>query len=208
MNYGETNAYWYLRLNGFFLIENFVIHRTEEVDYSSDIDLLGIRLPYVFEEIGGQKNDWDDALVNELDPALMTGVICEVKTGGFTEDDLFRKKYLAYCVDRFGFMPELSKHTDQIFENKVSVFEYEKQKFQILKLFISNTEAKRKDFLQLRIKHLREFIEKRIQKYQEQKWQDRLFFQSDFLGEHIDRQYHEEAEESDNPQVEAKLDDE
>jgi hypothetical protein len=48
MNYGETNAYWYLRLNGFFLINNFVIHRTDEIAYSSDIDILGIRLPYVF----------------------------------------------------------------------------------------------------------------------------------------------------------------
>lgn len=28
MNYGETLAYWYLRLNGFFLLNNFVVHRT------------------------------------------------------------------------------------------------------------------------------------------------------------------------------------
>lgn len=106
MNYGETNAYWYLRLNGFFLIENFVVHRTAEITHSSDIDLLGLRLPYVFEEVGGQNNDWDEELLAELNPELMTGIICEVKTGSFNEDDLFRKKYLHYCLDRFGFMPE------------------------------------------------------------------------------------------------------
>jgi hypothetical protein len=26
MNYGETLTYWYLRLNGFFLLRNFVLH--------------------------------------------------------------------------------------------------------------------------------------------------------------------------------------
>jgi hypothetical protein len=191
MNYGETNAYWYLRLNGFFLIENFVVHRTEEIAHSSDIDLMGVRLPYVFEEVGGQANDWDESLIEELNPQIMTGVICEVKTGGYEEKDLFRKKYLSYCLDRFGFMPELSAYTDQICENKITVIEFEGRKFQILKLLVSNTEAKREDFLQLRIKHVRQFIENRIQKYRTHKWQDRLFFQSDFLGEHIDRLYHE-----------------
>ena len=97
MNYGETNAYWYLRLNGFFLIENFVVHRTEEIAHSSDIDLMGVRLPYVFEEVGGQANDWDESLIEELNPQIMTGVICEVKTGGYEEKDLFRKKYLSCC---------------------------------------------------------------------------------------------------------------
>jgi len=194
MNYGETNAYWYLRLNGFFLIENFVVHRTAEIVHSSDIDILGIRLPYVFEEVGGQIEDWDEALLNDLNPNLMTGVICEVKTGAFKKEELFNKLYLSYCLDRFGFMPNLSKNTNQIHKNKLSIFEHNGIKFQILKLFITNIETDRQDFLQLRIKHLRHFIEVRIQNYKQQKWQDRLFFQSDFLGEHIDRQYNEEIE--------------
>lgn len=194
MNYGEKNAYWYLRLNGFFLIENFVVHRTQEIAHSADIDLLGIRLPYVFEEVGGQHNDWDEALLAELNPKLMTGIVCEVKTGGFDEGELFKKKYLRYCLNRFGFMPDLSIHIEQIFNNKISVIEFEGQKFQILKLFVANNEAKREDFLQLKIKHLRQFIENRIEKYKQQKWQDRLFFQSDLLGENIDRQYNEKNE--------------
>ena len=143
MNYGETNAYWYLRLNGFFLIENFVIHRTQQISHSSDIDLLGLRLPHVFEEVGGQNTDWDKKLLKELNPSLMTGIICEVKTGEFDEDLLFRIEHLHYCLDRFGFMPQFSIHTNQIYENKNTVIEYESQKFQILKLFVSNKKAKR-----------------------------------------------------------------
>jgi hypothetical protein len=192
MNYGETNAYWYLRLNGFFLINNFVIHRTDEIAYSSDIDILGIRLPYVFEEVGGQPDDWDESLLQTLNPNIMTGVICEVKTGDFDEKTLFRKKYLKYCLDRFGFMPQLSEaYTEQVFNNQITLAEFEGRQFQILKLFVSNYESKREDFVQFRIKHIRQFIENRIQKYREKKWQDRVLFQSDFLGEHIDRKYNE-----------------
>ena len=191
MNYGETSAYWYLRLNGFFLIQNFVIHRTEEIKHSSDIDLLGIRLPYVFEEVGGQPGDWDAVLLEELNPNLPTGIICEVKTGDFDEKKLFRQHYLSYSLDRFGFQPNLSECTKTIASNKLTEIEYKGTRFQILKLFVSNSQAKRLDFLQLSIKHLRAFIERRIQNYRDKKWQDRLLFQSDFLGEYIDRLFNE-----------------
>ena len=43
MNYGEEISYWYFRLNGFFPLVNFVVHRTEETRYSTDIDLLAVR---------------------------------------------------------------------------------------------------------------------------------------------------------------------
>jgi len=185
MNYGETIAYWYLRLNGFFLIQNFVIHRTEEIKYSSDIDILGIRLPYVFEEVGGQKDDWDKALLEKLNPNLATGIICEVKTGGFEEEDLFKRERLTYCLDRFGFAPNLSNATENIFKNSI----YTGENFQIVKLFISHEKAMREDFIQLRINDCRQFIEKRINNYKKKKWQDRLFFQSDYLGNKIDELY-------------------
>ena len=85
-NYGEELAYWYFRLNGFFPISDYVLHKWENIDdeqlkYSSDIDILAIRHPYVYEEIGGQKNDWDKELVDKIDILNKTvGVICEVKT--------------------------------------------------------------------------------------------------------------------------------
>ena len=58
MNYGETLAYWYLRFNGFFLIQNFVLHPLADGEGSdkqaADIVLLAVRFPYVYEETGGQ----------------------------------------------------------------------------------------------------------------------------------------------------------
>jgi hypothetical protein len=61
-NYGEAWAYWYLRLNGFFPLGNFVVHKDSVVRHRADVDLLGVRPPHVFEEVGGQQDDWDPAL--------------------------------------------------------------------------------------------------------------------------------------------------
>lgn len=60
-NYGETVAYWYLRLNGFFPLTRFVLHRNEEtIAHSADCDLLAIRMPHTYEVVGGNKIDWDN----------------------------------------------------------------------------------------------------------------------------------------------------
>jgi hypothetical protein len=60
MNFSESLTYWYLRLNGFFPLSNFVLHRRNIEDRpSADTDLLAIRFPHVFEQIGGQQDDWD-----------------------------------------------------------------------------------------------------------------------------------------------------
>jgi hypothetical protein len=54
MNYGETLTYWYLRLNGFIPMRNFVLHRANiEGQAAADTDLLAVRFPHVYEEIGG-----------------------------------------------------------------------------------------------------------------------------------------------------------
>jgi hypothetical protein len=52
MNYSETLSYWYLRLNGFFLLRNFVLHppyiNGRDYEQVADSDLLAIRFPYVY----------------------------------------------------------------------------------------------------------------------------------------------------------------
>jgi hypothetical protein len=60
-NYAEQLAYWYLRLNGFFLIQNYVYHQIQEEEenrgYNADADLLAIRPPYYYEEIPQRETD-------------------------------------------------------------------------------------------------------------------------------------------------------
>jgi hypothetical protein len=92
MNYGEEYTYWYLRLNGFFPITNFVIHQSTQVQFSSDCDVLAIRLPKVYEEIGGTQEDWDPFLRAHMDFSRILGIICEVKTGGYKIEDIFKSE--------------------------------------------------------------------------------------------------------------------
>jgi hypothetical protein len=71
MNYGETFAYWYLRLNGFFPLRNFVLHRLSQPNgrrENADVDLLAIRFPFVHERYGDINNEgqWDDDWDREL----------------------------------------------------------------------------------------------------------------------------------------------
>jgi hypothetical protein len=185
MNYGETLGYWYFRLNGFFLLNNFVIHRTAQNRYSSDIDLLGIRMPHVYEEVGGLPDDWDPILMEVLNPNKITGIVCEVKTGTFQDSNIFQSQYLRYALDRFGFTPDLSQRIDQISSNKIYDFDLNGMHYQLLKVLISNSASTRTDFMQLRLDDLRTFIVQRIQKYKRQKWQDRVLFQCDLLQDYI-----------------------
>src|SRR5687768_6292565 len=62
MNYAETLAYWYLRLNGFFRLSRFLLHRDGGRDYNTDCDLLAVRFPEVFEPVGGNPRDWHTPL--------------------------------------------------------------------------------------------------------------------------------------------------
>jgi hypothetical protein len=42
----EAIGYWYLRLNGFLTIPNFVVHPDAGSQQGTDVDVLGVRFPY------------------------------------------------------------------------------------------------------------------------------------------------------------------
>lgn len=90
MNYGEEHAYWYLRLNGFFPLQNFVVHRHGGNELRSDVDVLAVRPPLVYEEIGGQQGDWDQFLAAHVPLDCVLGVVCEVKTGYPSGDPILK----------------------------------------------------------------------------------------------------------------------
>lgn len=45
MNFEELGL-WFLRLNGFFTLNNFVVHPRTGTDQRTDIDVLGVRFPH------------------------------------------------------------------------------------------------------------------------------------------------------------------
>lgn len=81
-NFGERIAYWYLRLNGFFLVEDFVLHRADHGPRTADADFLGIRLRHSIELMDGAKLDEHADLRDALGGFDRNiGVVVQVKTG-------------------------------------------------------------------------------------------------------------------------------
>lgn len=187
MNYGEEIAYWYFRINGFFPLINFVVHRTKEIKHSTDIDLLAIRFPNVYETIGGQQDDWDSKLLNHFDNDAILGVLCEVKTGNYDVNSLFKFETVRYALPRFGFKPTLEEHANKLKNSKMVTFSYKNQKYQIAKILVSNNGNRGEVyFMHFQLFALEEFITDRIKRYKDKKWQDRMFFPSNYLAAKID----------------------
>lgn len=78
----EKVAYWYFRLNGFFQIENFVVHPTRRGSQRTDADLLAVRFPFRAERMF---DDPTDIMADDVERLALSGdlidiVIAEVKT--------------------------------------------------------------------------------------------------------------------------------
>ena len=190
LNYGEEIAYWYLRLNGFFSIENFVIHPSENVDDPSDVDIIAVRFPFVYEEVGGQPNDWDTQFFKSFVPDLPIGLLCEVKTGRNVDvDNLFKPQNVSYAVGRFGFTPH---NTTPNYTELVSSVEQKahtvRSDYQIAKVLFSKKDGLKKNdrFFHFPLSHLIRFLKGRFRKYPKEKYKERMFFSSNMIQYMID----------------------
>ena len=174
MNYAEEAAFWYLRLNGFFAITNFVVHKSEGVSHTSDCDVMGVRLPHTYEEVGGQDDDWDRYLVDCLDFRQPVGVICEVKSGAYEPRGLFRTPVLEYVFGRLGFVPR-NDIADVVADLNAKAVAVLPNGTQIAKLLF----ARRKrdgNYLLRGLTEVEEFLRARVEKYPQRKYGDRMFF--------------------------------
>ena len=179
-NYGEEIVYWYLRLNGFFPLTNFVVHRSSEVEHSSECDIIALRTPYVYEEIGGTSEDWDSLLTDQLDFKRTVGVICEVKTGA-TPDDVFNQQKVDAAIERIGFAGNTDEAKRALRQEAVYSLD---QNHQIAKLLVGNrTRRRTRHFLFCSLSCATDFVKRRIANYADEKYSDRMFFNSTLLQE-------------------------
>jgi len=192
MNYGEQLAYWYLRLNGFFPLSSFVVHRSSAVQYTSDIDVLAIRAPYVYEEIGGQHDDWDRGIASELGFGHWIGLVCEVKTGQFDRTTLFRQEYLRYAVGRLGLVESqrIPRVLEELANRPLIILD---DNTTICKLLISSQEMRSSTFVARTLANAEDFLAERVRRYPQEKFADRMFFPSQ-LFQFVIAQVHREIE--------------
>jgi hypothetical protein len=149
--------------------------------------LLAVRFPHVFEEIGGQSEDWDDTWSSKYNLNLgqrITGVIVEVKTGRLNAKMLetsFAYECLTTALYRLGFWPQ--GHCYEVANQLASVSTWYDNGFQVAKLLIMAEtpphSATIPPCLQMTLTQVETFIERRMEKYTRRKSADRMFFPDD-----------------------------
>lgn len=174
MNHGEEAAFWYLRLNGFFPIANFVVHASGSVRHTTDSDVLAVRPPFVYEEIGGQPDDWDAFLVERLEFSRQVGLVCEVKTGRYEAQAVFPEDAVRYSIARLGMVPH--DQVDQVL-HALSVQPAVRigDDAQIAKLLVARNPANG-PFLSRSLTDVEQFLFDRVARYPKEKHRDRMFF--------------------------------
>lgn len=110
MDYAESLASWYLRLNGFFPITNFVLHQPKGKGQSTDCDILAVRPPFACETISNDVDvlPCDTEFFEGFGVKLggnTVGVIAQVKSGYYDLKKLrasFCDEHVFYCIHRLG----------------------------------------------------------------------------------------------------------
>jgi hypothetical protein len=182
-NYAEEYVYWFLRLNGFFPLKNFVLHKNSQLEHTSDCDLLAVRPPFVYERIGGEPDDWYPLIREYSHPNVTLGVICEVKSGRYAQDELFKKDHIEYALGRLGLTVELEKSAATLRDRASIDLE---SNCRVLKLLVAQKCPKRQDMICLTLDEIYGFLKQRIEKYPKEKYRDRTFFHSDVFQTIID----------------------
>lgn len=186
MNYADAMGYWYLRLNGFFPLGNFVLHDYNEDLHTADRDLLAVRMPHVEEAVGGQPVDWDTARftawgVNH--ERQIIGTVVEVKGGihAHGPGDAFTTERLRQAVCRLGFFT--GELRDAAIERLTTERCFIHDEFAIVKLLITANpqNTRRPHWHQVSLREVDGFICDRFSRYREQKGRSRSFFPSELV---------------------------
>jgi acyl-CoA synthetase (AMP-forming)/AMP-acid ligase II len=190
MNYGETLAEWYLRFNGFFLMSRFVQHdyEVEPRVKMADCDLLAIRPPHVYEDVGGRPADWDVAFFHALGSRIgadTTAVIVEAKGGQGLDriGNAFAPSRLRQHVRRIGLLPvETADRVARQLQDQASQREGDVVVAKVLAAHALQGRPRiAEGRLELPLTHANDFIKSRLRAYRDRKIAARHLFPSDLV---------------------------
>lgn len=190
-NYGEELAYWYFRLNGFIPMSDFVLHRVEregdEAIPSSDCDLLAIRFPHVFEDVGGQPDDWDGEFLTELGftGSEVLAAFVQVKTGRCQDREIrtYFDTHLDKMVLRMGRWT--APKARQIAVQLRTVPALRKFNYVLSKVAVVHRTPRRREgailWKEFELERIVQFLHRRMLKYANAKHGDRMYFPSPLI---------------------------
>lgn len=103
-NFAERIAYWYMRLNGCLLVENYVNHRRQQNIAPADTDLLAVRLKFARQRVGELEpanDDWVRRFGEQIAERNL-GFIVQVKGGTGRPQRAFAPDRLLDGIQRIG----------------------------------------------------------------------------------------------------------
>ena len=171
-NYAEALAYWYLRLNGFFPIADFVLHHK-----GGDTDILAVRPPFTCEYTGGERLKEDQLLIKIINETgcdffkFFVGIIGEAKGGKSknpisrnTLNEKFDLESLKHNLRRLGLFKnsQIDSVASNLKHKKAIVSEF----VSVHKILFAHAERfspkENDDFSFISLEATREFIEERM----------------------------------------------
>lgn len=103
-NFAERIAYWYMRLNGCLLVENFVNHRRPQNIAPADTDLLAVQLRFAQQRVGDTvpvNDDWVRRFGTHVAEKNLAFIV-QVKGGAGEPARAFVRERLLDGVQRIG----------------------------------------------------------------------------------------------------------
>lgn len=164
-NYGEELVYWYLRLNGFFPIPNFVMH-DKVVKRRGETDFLAIKPANAKEIVDGVKLEFDEKLLEsvEMDEEDYSSkklfVMAEVSLSSNVSEKDVKRKFLEdiikYNLQRLGIDREIG--IDEIFNLPY----LKKESYAVAKLFFLDANLTSEVAIVIPFSDAKTFVEKRM----------------------------------------------
>jgi len=187
INYGEELTYWFLRLNGFFPVTDFVMHPGNQVDYLTDCDVLAVRPPYVTEDVGGNPGDWHPRFAPFIQAGDYIGVVGQSKINQCANFTRFDVGYLEYAIARLGMFRD---HRAAAAGLQCAAGHTTSQGVTVVALLVAQPPLPQGNFIGLSLQDIRAFIRSRMMTYDSVKYPNKHFFPSALIQNLIDEVHH------------------
>jgi len=170
-NKQEKLAYWFFRLNGFFTIQNLVIHPESQKlqkghRQETDVDIAGVRFPFrkeLKDDPAGPMEDYKDFNIKKT-----LFILTEVKRTRGNFNEAWNEDNIRRALNFAGILED----PENCIKSLISKGIYEDENIRIQLCLISsekNPQTKFQDALKISWKDVSDFIFDRFKKYKRQK---------------------------------------
>lgn len=170
----EQLGYWFFRLNGCLVLENFLIHHERKGNEGTDVDILGVRFPHRCELAYSGKPIEDYHVFENIEQIQL--IIAEIKTGQcnlngpWTDPDKRNMNRVLQALGAFS-----KEEIDQVSDDLYSQASFKNDKFSCRLFALGRylNENLHSSLVQLTWNEILSFIYLRFTKYQNYKTQHR-----------------------------------